>query len=188
MNYDEKIVSEVTKFRRRDALKTALIAATGATFAMPTIVSAQPATVKLGAVGSVTGAIAYTGTQARHGIQFAVDQINKAGGIKSLNGAKVEIVFVDAQSRPDIGAAEVDKLAQAGVACIVGAQSSAISLSTSQAAARHGRDPGRGADDHDEDASQGPADHDAGSGSSTGARRTGGHGGYGSGADWWGSC
>lgn len=124
--------------KRRSVLKAGALAAAGTMLGVPLIVRAQPAVVKLGAVGSITGPLSYTGTQARKGIQFALDHINAAGGIKSLGGAKVEMVFVDAQSRPDIGAAEVDKLAQAGVAAIVGAQSSAISLSTSQAAARYG--------------------------------------------------
>lgn len=124
--------------KRRSVLKAGALTAAGAMLGVPLVARAQADVVKLGAVGSITGALSYTGTQARKGIQFALDHINESGGIKSLGGAKVEMVFVDAQSRPDIGAAEVDKLAQAGVAVIVGAQSSAISLSTTQAAARYG--------------------------------------------------
>ncbi len=138
MNNFKKTNQLTSGLTRRDVLKAGVATVAGAVLGLPSIVDAQQKGVKIGAVGSLTGALSYSGIQARHGIQFALDQINAAGGIKSLGGARVEMMFVDAQSRPDIGAAEVDKLAQAGVACIVGAQSSSISLSTTQAAARYG--------------------------------------------------
>jgi branched-chain amino acid transport system substrate-binding protein len=47
-------------------------------------------------------------------------------------------VLGDAQSKPDIGAAEVEKFNEAGVAAIVGAYASSISLATTQSAAKHG--------------------------------------------------
>ena len=104
----------------------------------PGLLLAQPKPVLIGSVGPLTGALTYNGTQAQAGIRFAVDIINAAGGIKSLGGAPLEVLFADAESRPDVGAAQIDKLAQAGVACVLGAQSSAITLATTQAAARFG--------------------------------------------------
>lgn len=104
----------------------------------PGLAGAQAPVVKIGSIGPMTGALAYNGTQARAGIQYAVDDINAAGGIKSLGGAKVEVIFADAESRPDVGAAQVDKLAEAGVSCLIGCQASGIVLATTQAAARYG--------------------------------------------------
>lgn len=126
---------------RRDLLKaggsTLALAAAG-TVAAPALLRAQAATIRIGAVAPLTGALAYNGNQARTAIQFAIDDINAAGGIRSLGGAKLELVVGDAESRPDVAAAQVDKLAEAGVACLVGAQSSALSLAASQAAAKFG--------------------------------------------------
>ncbi len=46
-------------------------------------------------------------------------------------------MLADAQSRPEVGAAEIDKLAEAGVAAVLGPFASGIALATTQAAARH---------------------------------------------------
>ena len=124
---------------RRDILKaggsTVALAAFG-TLAAPAVLRAQAATVKIGGVGPLTGSLAYNGNQAKAAMQFAIDDINAAGGIKSMGGAKLELIYGDAESRPDVGAAQVDKLAEAGACCLIGAESSAISLATTQAAAR----------------------------------------------------
>lgn len=98
--------------------------------------SAQP--VKVGVLHPVTGALAYSGQQCRLGALLAIEDINKAGGIKSLGGAPLEAVLGDAQSRPEVGSAEVEKMHSAGVSAIVGAYASAICLATTQAAAKYG--------------------------------------------------
>ena len=56
------------------------------------------------------------------------------GGIKSLGGAKLEMVFGDARSTPDGGAQEVERMASEGVAAIVGGFASPICLAATQAA------------------------------------------------------
>ncbi len=94
--------------------------------------------VKLGLVHPVTGFLQFSGTQCRFGARTAIDEINAAGGIKSLGGAPLEAVLGDAQSKPEVGAGEVEKFNEAGVAAIVGAYSSGISLATTQTAAKHG--------------------------------------------------
>jgi branched-chain amino acid transport system substrate-binding protein len=68
---------------------------------------------------------------------MAIDEINAAGGIKSLGGAKLEAALGDSQSRPEIGVSEVERLHQAGVAAYVGCFSSAIALPATQAAAKN---------------------------------------------------
>lgn len=112
--------------------------AAASALAFPLVAGAQPKPVKVGVLHPVTGALAYSGTQCRAGALMAMDDINKAGGIKSLGGAKLEALLGDAQSRPEVGAAEVEKMNAAGVSAIVGAYSSAICLATTQAAAKHG--------------------------------------------------
>src|SRR5260370_8296214 len=54
-------------------------------------------TIKLGADLSVTGAGILTGVQSRNGMQLAVDQINKAGGVL---GAKIVLQANDDPSDP----------------------------------------------------------------------------------------
>src|SRR6476646_6360445 len=67
---------------------------------------------------------------------MAIEDINKAG-IKALGGAKIEVLLGDAQSTPQAGAAEVEKMNEQGCAAIVGAYASAICLATTQAAAKY---------------------------------------------------
>src|SRR4029078_7942578 len=88
--------------------------------ASPAVIRAQGASVKLGELHPVSGALAYSGQQRRLGAQLAIDEINVGGGCKALGGAKVERVLGDAQSTPEGGTAEVEKMNSAGVAAIVG--------------------------------------------------------------------
>ena len=71
--------------------------------------------IKVGVLHPVTGALAYSGQQCRLGALLAIEDINKAGGIKSLGGAPLQAVLGDAQSRPKAGSAEVEKMNEAGV-------------------------------------------------------------------------
>jgi branched-chain amino acid transport system substrate-binding protein len=105
--------------------------------AAPSVLRAQAAGVKLGILQPVTGALSYSGQQGRIGATMAVDEINAGGGIKALGGAKIDPVLGDAQSTPDGGTAEVEKMNAAEVPCIVGGYSSSICLAVSQVAARY---------------------------------------------------
>src|SRR5262249_48116103 len=77
------------------------------------------------------------GQQGRLGATLAIEDLNAAGGIKALGGAKIEAVLGDAQSTPEGGNAEVEKMNSAGVAAIVGGYASSICLTASQTAARY---------------------------------------------------
>jgi branched-chain amino acid transport system substrate-binding protein len=121
---------------RRSFLKKSAVAGSAAAF--PLVGGAQPKTVKVGVLHPVTGALAYSGSQCREGALMAIEDINKAGGIRSLGGAKLEALLGDAQSTPQAGAAEVEKMNEAGVSAVVGAFASAICLATTQTAAKYG--------------------------------------------------
>jgi branched-chain amino acid transport system substrate-binding protein len=122
---------------RRTVLKAATAGAALGTLGFPGLLRAQAASIKIGVLHPVSGFFSYSGTQSRAGAMMAIDEINAAGGIKSMGGAKLEPLLADAQSKPDVGAAEVEKLNEAGVAAIVGPYASAIAIATTQAAARH---------------------------------------------------
>jgi branched-chain amino acid transport system substrate-binding protein len=112
-------------------------AAAASALAFPLIAGAQPKAIRIGVLHPVTGALAYSGQQCREGALMAIEDINKAGGIRSLGGAKIEALLGDAQSSPQAGAAEIEKMNEAGVSAVVGAFASAICLATTQAAAKY---------------------------------------------------
>ncbi|WP_332824281.1 ABC transporter substrate-binding protein [Ramlibacter sp.] len=111
--------------------------AAASALAFPIVGGAQPRAVRVGVLHPVTGALAYSGAQCREGALMAIEDINKAGGIKSLGGAKIEALLGDAQSTPAAGTAEIEKMNEAGVSAVVGAFASAICLATTQAAAKY---------------------------------------------------
>ncbi|MGB8392711.1 MAG: ABC transporter substrate-binding protein, partial [Pseudolabrys sp.] len=126
------------KLSRRQFLATTAIGAAAAatgSVAMPSVLRAQGAPVKLGVLHPVTGALSYSGQQGRLGATLAIEEINAAGGVKGLG--KIDAVLGDAQSTPDGGTAEVEKMNSADVCCIVGGYASNICLATTQAAARY---------------------------------------------------
>jgi len=122
--------------RRREFLATGAAALGVGVTGFPAVLRAQAAAVKIGLIHPVSGFIAFSGSQCRAGAEMAIADINAAGGIKSLGGAMIEAMLADSQGKPDIGAAEVTKMTEAGVHGIVAGYSSAISLATSQEAAK----------------------------------------------------
>jgi branched-chain amino acid transport system substrate-binding protein len=110
--------------------------AAASALAFPLVGGAQPKAVKVGILHPVTGALAYSGQQCREGALMAIEDINKTG-IKSLGGAKLDALLGDAQSTPQAGTAEIEKMNEAGCSAVVGAFASAICLATTQAAAKY---------------------------------------------------
>src|SRR4051812_14886849 len=83
-------------------------AALGASLAFPAVLRAQgPAAVKVGLIHPVTGFVAYNGQQSRLGGTMAIQDLNQAGGIKSMGGAKLEPLLGDSQSKVEVGVSEV---------------------------------------------------------------------------------
>ncbi|HMA72713.1 MAG TPA: ABC transporter substrate-binding protein [Xanthobacteraceae bacterium] len=124
---------------RRRLLQTAArggAAMAAGLLAAPAVLRAQGASVKIGVLHPVSGALSYSGQQGRIGAVMAIEEIN-VSGIKALGGAKIEPMLGDAQSTPEGGNAEVEKMNAAGVAAVVGGYASAICLSASQTAARY---------------------------------------------------
>jgi branched-chain amino acid transport system substrate-binding protein len=111
-------------------------AAAASALAFPLIGGAQPKAVKVGILHPVTGALAFSGQQCRAGALLAVEDINRTG-IRSVGGAKLDAMLGDAQSTPQAGTAEIEKMNEAGCSAVVGAYASAICLATTQAAAKY---------------------------------------------------
>jgi len=117
--------------------RRAALAAAAVSLAAPSTLRAQPAAVKLGILQPVTGALAQDGEYGRLGAEFAINEINAAGGIRALGGARIEMVFGDARSTPEGGVAEVERMQAEGVVAVVGGFASPICLAASQAASRY---------------------------------------------------
>jgi branched-chain amino acid transport system substrate-binding protein len=108
------------RLHRRSFLKVAGAAAGAATLGFPLTLRAQGATVKIGAVHPITGPLAEPGQACRLGAQMAVEAVNAAGGIKSLNGAKLELIVGDTQTKPDVGRTEAERVINQGAQILMG--------------------------------------------------------------------
>jgi branched-chain amino acid transport system substrate-binding protein len=87
------------------------------------------AQVKIGLLMPLSGPAADYGAKLRAEAQFAADEINGAGGIKSLGGAKIALDFADTESKPEIGTAAAQRLiSQDNVDGLIGAYNSSVSL------------------------------------------------------------
>ena len=111
--------------------------AASAVLGAPGLLLAQPKPVKIGLLHPVSGALAYSGAQSRMGGQMAIDEINAAGGIKTMGGTRLEALLGDSQSRPEVGVSEVERMQQDGVSAYVGCFASGIALPATQAAAKY---------------------------------------------------
>lgn len=92
-----------------------------------TVVGAATAqeTIKLGYIGGLSGGTAAFGVPAFEGVQFAVNEINAAGGI---NGAQIELVSYDDQGDPFNSQQGISRLSAQGVDFLVSGSSSAGAL------------------------------------------------------------
>ena len=109
---------------RRAFLRGAAAAATAAAGG-PGIVRAQPRTVKIGMPGPVSGPMADVGQDSRLGAQLAVEAVNAAGGIKSMGGARLELLLADTETKADVARSEADRLINGGAQILTGAFHSA---------------------------------------------------------------
>ncbi len=108
---------------RRTFVQTAITGAAAAGF--PVALRAQPRSIKIGVVTPVTGAMAEVGQDCRLGAQMAAEAINAGGGIKSMGGAKLELLLADSQTRVEVARAEAERLINSGAQLLTGAFHSA---------------------------------------------------------------
>lgn len=94
--------------------------------------------VKIGIILPLSGGLAKIGTLNKAAYELGADAINAAGGIKSLGGAKIKLVFGDSEGKPTVGVSETERLIlQEGVVAISGAWQSAVTLPTTEVAERY---------------------------------------------------
>src|SRR5665213_3864215 len=94
-----RVQTPTKSLRRRDFLIKAAggALATGAFAAVPLRGwAADP--VNIGGLYPVTGSFAQIGQACANAAKLAVEMVNEAGGIKSLGGAKLNLILSDVQS------------------------------------------------------------------------------------------
>jgi branched-chain amino acid transport system substrate-binding protein len=95
--------------------------------------------VKVGNIEPLSGPSASVGQQGKCARDLAVEEINAAGGIKSLGGAKIEMIYADSESKPDKGVAEAERLINTEkVNVLTGCWNSAVTYPTTAVAERYG--------------------------------------------------
>lgn len=102
--------------------------------------ASQPASdnvVRIGAIYPLTGDLAKLGEENKNGLEMAIEEINAAGGIKSLGGAQIKLIWGDSQGKPEVGISEVTRLVeQEKVVAIIGAYQSSVTAPATQEAER----------------------------------------------------
>ncbi|OQM76065.1 ABC transporter substrate-binding protein [Manganibacter manganicus] len=108
--------------------------ASGAALAMPYVHRAYAEDeIVIANLHPVTGFVALDGKIATAGCKTAVDEINEAGGIKSL-GKKLKLITGDTQGKNDVASVETQRVIQAGAVGIVGSYLSSTTRITTQVA------------------------------------------------------
>ena len=83
--------------------------------------------IKIGYVGGLTGRVAGLGIAGRDGVLFAIEEINKAGGV---NGRQVVLVVKDDRQDPEAAKKAVKELIDENVVAIIGHMTSSMTATT----------------------------------------------------------
>jgi branched-chain amino acid transport system substrate-binding protein len=95
--------------------------------------------VRIGNIIPLSGPSATVGQQGKYAREMAVEEINAAGGIKSLGGARLTLVYADSESKPEKGVAEAERLINTEkVHVLTGCWNSAVTYPTTAVAERYG--------------------------------------------------
>lgn len=134
----------VRNIGRRDFLKFGLAAmAASAAGCAPSGAPGAPtgsrvSEIKIGSLHPLTGTGAFEGNLVARGVRLRIEEANAAGGIKSLGGARINLLEADTQGKPEVGQSETERLIREGCVALMGAFHSAVTIVTTQVAEREG--------------------------------------------------
>lgn len=95
--------------------------------------------VKIGNILPLSGPSASVGQQGKYAREIAIEEINAAGGIKSLGGAKIDMIYADSKGDPTVGVAEAERLINTEkVNVLMGAWNSSVTYPATAVAERYG--------------------------------------------------
>jgi branched-chain amino acid transport system substrate-binding protein len=93
--------------------------------------------IKVGALYPLSGELKKKGIDSANGVKLAAEEINASGGIFSMGGAKLKIIYANTKGNPDIGAKETERLIKKeGVAAIIGTYQSSVTKPATKVAER----------------------------------------------------
>jgi branched-chain amino acid transport system substrate-binding protein len=94
--------------------------------------------VKIGVILPLSGSLAPIGKTAKFGLDYGASEINESGGIKSLGGAKIQLVYGDSTGKPEVGLSEAEKLIlKENVVGLMGTYQSSVTYTTTEVAERY---------------------------------------------------
>lgn len=98
----------------------------------------QPKEIKIGLLYCMTGPLASIARDCVNGHEFAAEEINAKGGIKSLGGAKIKFVVGDTESKPEVAMSVAEKLiTKDNVVALLGPYSSGLAFPSTQIAEKY---------------------------------------------------
>ncbi|MBM0205688.1 ABC transporter substrate-binding protein [Micromonospora sp. STR1s_5] len=116
---------------RRQALGLGVALSLGVT----TKARAQSGPIKIGIATDLSGVAAAFANSQVNGLKFAVDELNRAGGVL---GRQIEVIVRDSQAKPDLGVSHArDLITGDKVDLLVGPVSSGVALGISNLARQH---------------------------------------------------
>ncbi|MCK4897742.1 MAG: ABC transporter substrate-binding protein, partial [Anaerolineales bacterium] len=113
---------------------TVVVIAVSLIASFPNFLLANEKTIKIGILEPLSGPLATIGGFELDSYRLAAEDINRAGGIKSLGGAKLELVVADTECKAEVGMSQVERLDREGVTVIIGAFQSGVTIPTTQVA------------------------------------------------------
>jgi branched-chain amino acid transport system substrate-binding protein len=114
-----------TNQKRRQILAAGTAAA--ATLGFPAVLRAQAAPLKVGVILPLSGVLSFPGLQTRRGTELGVKMM-------ADEGVKLDVTFVDTESKPENGRVAAERLIRDGASVLVGAWDSGATISAAQAA------------------------------------------------------
>ena len=94
--------------------------------------------VIIGNILPLSGPVAPIGKVGRQIREMAIEEINEAGGIKSMGGAKIKMLYADSRGDPKVAMTEAERLISSEkVVCITGAFQSAVTYPSTEVAERY---------------------------------------------------
>ncbi len=108
-------------------------------FGINTVDAQSPKTIKVGLILPLSGPSASIGQYIREAMEFTVERVNKAGGIKSMGGAQVVLEVADSRGLPDVGMSEAERLIlKEKVVALTGCYHSGVTLTATTVAEKYG--------------------------------------------------
>ncbi len=123
---------------KKSLISLATVVVIWGTMTLAGVASAQVKEVRIGYLLPMTADNAPQGQQSKRAVDMAVEEINGAGGIKTLGGAKLKIIYADTQSKPQVAVQEAERLiSEEKVDFLAGAYNSGVTLPASEVAERY---------------------------------------------------